>query len=90
MKQGNDRGSQYRSAIYCETQEQVVAALDSRDDYQICLTGQGFSAITTEILINQPYYYAEEYHQQYLYKNPHGYCAMQGTGVAMRSGDNSL
>jgi peptide-methionine (S)-S-oxide reductase len=90
MKQGNDRGSQYRSAIYCETEEQVVAASDSRDNYQTGLTSHGFPAITTEILINQPYYYAEEYHQQYLHKNPHGYCAMQGTGVAMRTGDNSL
>lgn len=89
MRQGNDRGSQYRSAIYCETEEQVAAALDSRNDYQVRLTSQGFPVITTEILINQPYYYAEEYHQQYLNKNPNGYCAMRGTGVTLHSGENS-
>ena len=90
MRQGNDRGSQYRSAIYCETEEQVIAASDSRNDYQVRLTSEGFPTITTEILINQSYYYAEEYHQQYLKKNPNGYCAMQGTGVTVRSGDDSL
>jgi peptide-methionine (S)-S-oxide reductase len=90
MRQGNDRGSQYRSAIYCETEGQVAAAIDSRKDYQARLTSEGFPAITTEILLNQTYYYAEEYHQQYLNKNPNGYCAMQGTGVTVRSGGDSL
>ena len=90
MRQGNDRGSQYRSAIYCETEEQFAAASDSRNDYQARLTSLGFPTITTEILLNQTYYYAEEYHQQYLNKNPNGYCAMQGTGVTLHPGVNSL
>lgn len=74
MGQGNDVGSQYRSAIYTTGQEQLNAALASRDKYQAKLTGAGFGEITTEIAPAGTFYYAEEYHQQYLAKNPGGYC----------------
>jgi peptide-methionine (S)-S-oxide reductase len=74
MGQGNDVGSQYRSAIYTNSDEQLQVALASRDTYQARLTQAGFGAITTEIAPVGPFYYAEEYHQQYLAKNPRGYC----------------
>ena len=74
MGQGNDIGTQYRSAIYASTDEQLTAALASRDAYQASLTGGGFGEITTEIARAGTFYYGEEYHQQYLAKNPGGYC----------------
>ncbi|TAA41675.1 peptide-methionine (S)-S-oxide reductase MsrA [Pseudoxanthomonas winnipegensis] len=83
MRQGNDRGTEYRSAIYCETQAQYDAALASRDAYQQRLGEAGYGQITTEIVYPAPpFYYAEDYHQQYLAKNPAGYCGLGGTGVS--------
>ncbi len=82
MRQGNDVGSQYRSAIYVVDDDQRRLADSSRDAYQAKLTDAGFGAITTEIADAPPFYYAEEYHQQYLAKNPNGYCPDHGTGVA--------
>jgi peptide-methionine (S)-S-oxide reductase len=81
MRQGNDRGSQYRSAIYCNSDKQLETAMASVKSYQGSLHLGGLSAITTEIKIEKKFYFAEEYHQQYLHRNPNGYCAMQGTGV---------
>lgn len=81
MRQGNDRGSQYRSAIYCTTDGQLAAALASKALYQKALTDSGLGTITTEIDSNKTFYLAEEYHQQYLAKNPNGYCGLKGTGV---------
>ncbi|MED6270874.1 hypothetical protein CHARACLAT_014650, partial [Characodon lateralis] len=81
MRQGNDIGTTYRSAIYAYTQQQLEEALASKDQYQKVLTDEGFGPITTEITQAKPFYYAEDYHQQYLSKNPHGYCGMGGTGV---------
>ena len=82
MRQGNDIGSQYRSAIYATTDAQLEAAKASRDAYQVALTSAGRGAITTEILPAPEFYYAEDYHQQYLAKNPGGYCGLGGTGVS--------
>jgi peptide-methionine (S)-S-oxide reductase len=82
MRQGNDAGTQYRSGIYATTPAQKAAALASKDAYQKELSKNGFGAITTEVLEAGPYYYAEEYHQQYLAKNPDGYCGIGGTGVS--------
>ncbi|XP_077567011.1 mitochondrial peptide methionine sulfoxide reductase isoform X1 [Stigmatopora nigra] len=82
MRQGNDSGTQYRSAIYTNTQEQLDEALASRDQYQKVLTKEGFGSITTEISGDKTFYYAEDYHQQYLSKNPNGYCGLGGTGVS--------
>uniref|UniRef100_A0A8C8ML69 Mitochondrial peptide methionine sulfoxide reductase n=1 Tax=Oncorhynchus tshawytscha TaxID=74940 RepID=A0A8C8ML69_ONCTS len=82
MRQGNDVGATYRSAIYIYTQEQLEQALASKDDYQKVLIEGGFGEITTEIAENQEFYYAEDYHQQYLSKNPGGYCGLSGTGVS--------
>jgi peptide-methionine (S)-S-oxide reductase len=82
MRQGNDVGTQYRSAIYWETDAQREAALASRDRYQSELTQAGYGPITTEIAVAGPFYYAEEYHQQYLQANPNGYCGLGGTGVS--------
>jgi peptide-methionine (S)-S-oxide reductase len=81
MRQGNDAGTQYRSAIYAETPEDLQAATASRDAFQRALTASGYGAITTEIREAPPFYYAEDYHQQYLAKNPDGYCGLGGTGV---------
>ena len=81
MRQGNDVGTQYRSAIYCYSDAQMRAALDSRARFQDRLTEAGYSRITTEIIEAPPFYYAEDYHQQYLAKNPNGYCGLGGTGV---------
>jgi peptide-methionine (S)-S-oxide reductase len=87
MRQGNDAGTQYRSAIHCETQAQYDAAMASRDDYQHRLTEAGFGAITTEIVYPAPtFHYAEDEHQQYLAKNPMGYCGIGGTGVSCAVG----
>ena len=82
MRQGNDVGTQYRSAIYVASEAQRRAAEASRDRYQDDLRRAGFSPSTTEIRDNPPFYYAEGYHQQYLAKNPGGYCGHGGTGVA--------
>ena len=82
MRQGNDSGTQYRSAIYCSDQEQLDLVLQSKKQYQARLEPSGFSPITTEISQDQMFYYAEEYHQQYLAKNPGGYCGLKGTGVS--------
>lgn len=82
MQQGNDRGTQYRSGIYYLSQAQRDAAKITRDRYQRALSNKGYADITTEILAAGPFYYAEEYHQQYLAKNPQGYCGLGGTGVS--------
>ncbi len=82
MRQGNDVGTQYRSAIYAASDEQLSAAKVSRDVYQAQLTDAGYGEITTEIATAGAFYYAEEYHQQYLAKNPNGYCGIGGTGVS--------
>ncbi|MDQ6615641.1 MAG: peptide-methionine (S)-S-oxide reductase MsrA [Actinomycetota bacterium] len=82
MRQGNDSGTQYRSAIYWTTPAQRDAALASRDAFQPVLTAAGHRAITTEIAEAGPFYYAEDYHQQYLAQNPGGYCGLGGTGVS--------
>ncbi len=82
MRQGNDVGSQYRSVILFEDEAQRVAAEASRDAYQEMLTRAGHGEITTEIAPGGPFYYAEDYHQQYLAKNPGGYCGLGGTGVS--------
>jgi peptide-methionine (S)-S-oxide reductase len=86
MRQGNDTGTQYRSAIYTYSPEQQKAADASRDAYQQTLRANGFGDITTEIADAPPFYYAEDYHQQYLAKNPGGYCGIGGTGVACPTG----
>ncbi len=82
MRQGNDVGTQYRSAIYTYGEEQARAAASSREAYASALEAAGHGAITTEIAAAPEFYYAEEYHQQYLAKNPAGYCGIGGTGVA--------
>jgi peptide-methionine (S)-S-oxide reductase len=82
MQQGNDVGTQYRSGVYCFDDQQLEAAKASRDAYQRQLSAAGYGAITTEILPAPEFYYAEDYHQQYLAKNPHGYCGIGGTGVS--------
>jgi len=82
MRQGNDAGTQYRSAIYATTAEQRAAAEASRSAFQEQLTTAGYGDITSEIADAPAFYYAEEYHQQYLAKNPGGYCGLGGTGVA--------
>jgi peptide-methionine (S)-S-oxide reductase len=82
MRQGNDMGTQYRSAIYTDDAAHYEAAIASRDAYQQALNRRGHGAITTEICTAPPFYYAEDYHQQYLAKNPGGYCGLGGTGVA--------
>lgn len=86
MRQGNDIGTQYRSGIYVQNAAQRIAAERSRDEYQQALTGSGYGEITTEILDAPTFYYAEDYHQQYLAKNPAGYCGLGGTGVACQIG----
>jgi len=82
MRQGNDWGTQYRSAIYTTSPEQAAVVETSRKMYQDALKARGKGAITTEIKAAGPFYYAETYHQQYLAKNPNGYCGLQGTGVS--------
>jgi peptide-methionine (S)-S-oxide reductase len=82
MRQGNDRGTQYRSAIYWTTDGERAIAEASREMYQQQLSSAGYGDITTEIAEAPPFYYAEPYHQQYLSKNPNGYCPDHGTGVA--------
>ncbi len=82
MRQGNDRGTQYRSGIYTYGATQQQQAESSRSEYQRQLDAAGYGAITTEILPAPEFYFAEEYHQQYLAKNPGGYCGLGGTGVS--------
>ncbi len=86
MRQGNDVGTQYRSGIYTYDDEQHDQALASRDGYAGQLSSRGFGPVTTEIIAAPEYYFAEDYHQQYLAKNPGGYCSMRGTGVACPAG----
>ena len=81
MRQGNDVGTQYRSAIYTTTDAQLTTARTTRDTYSAALEAKGFAPITTEIMAAPVFYFAEEYHQQYLAKVPHGYCGLRGTGV---------
>jgi peptide-methionine (S)-S-oxide reductase len=81
MRQGGDRGTQYRSGIYCYSDAQLREAEASREAYQRALLAAGRGQITTEILAAPEFYYAEDYHQQYLAKNPNGYCGIGGTGV---------
>jgi peptide-methionine (S)-S-oxide reductase len=81
MRQGNDRGTQYRSVILTTTPEQQEQAEASRAAYQVKMTAAGYGEITTSILPLETYYYAEDYHQQYLVKNPYGYCPLHATGV---------
>jgi peptide-methionine (S)-S-oxide reductase len=81
MRQGNDIGTQYRSAIYVDDDATLEAVLASRDRYQAALTARGLPQITTEIAKSDTYFLAEDDHQQYLYKVPHGYCGLRGTGV---------
>ena len=81
MRQGNDVGTQYRSAIYTQSPAQREAADASLADYQAALASHGYGAITTEVRDAPPFYYAEDYHQQYLKKNPDGYCGIGGTGI---------
>jgi peptide-methionine (S)-S-oxide reductase len=86
MRQGNDVGTQYRSGIYTYDEAQQVAAVASRDAFGPRLAEAGYPAITTEVISAPTFYYAEEYHQQYLAKNPRGYCGLGGTGVACPTG----
>lgn len=81
MRQGNDQGTQYRSGIYYFTDAQKQIAQSVKDEYQKKLLENGLDAITTEVLQQGPFYYAEDYHQQYLAKNPNGYCGLGGTGI---------
>ena len=81
MRQGNDRGTQYRSIILYKNEQQKVEANQIKDNYNQSLTKNGFNCITTEINEYTDYFLAEEYHQQYLAKNPNGYCGLQGTGI---------
>lgn len=83
MRQGNDIGSQYRSAIYCVDEQQLAAARHSQEQFQQELRKAGLGDITTEIAPAPTFYYAEAYHQQYLAKNPEGYCGLGGTGVCL-------
>ncbi len=82
MRQGNDVGTQYRSAIYYTTDEQKSVAQEALSTYDAAVTGRGFDPITTELAAAGAFYYAEEDHQQYLHKVPHGYCGLKGTGVS--------
>jgi peptide-methionine (S)-S-oxide reductase len=86
MRQGNDTGTQYRSAIYWADDAQRAVAESSRDGFQAELARAGYGEITTDLAAAGPFYYAEPYHQQYLSKNPNGYCGLAGTGVACPTG----
>lgn len=90
MRQGNDTGTQYRSAIYTTTPAQAEMVAASRAAYAKALKARGLGEITTEIAPAGPFYYAETYHQQYLAKNPAGYCGLQGTGVACQIGTGAV
>ena len=82
MRQGNDAGTQYRSGIYCADEAQRAAAEASKAAFGAALAAKGYGPITTEIAPAGPFYFAEDYHQQYLAKNPGGYCGLGGTGVS--------
>ncbi len=82
-RQGNDQGTQYRSGLYCSTDAQKLQALTSLIVYQKALSSKGLGTVTTEVLNATEFYYAENYHQQYLAKNPNGYCGLEGTGVTL-------
>lgn len=84
MRQGNDQGTQYRSGVYTFSEAQTVEALALKNEYEAALGEKGLAAITTEVLSAPAFYYAEDYHQQYLAKNPGGYCGLGGTGVCFR------
>jgi len=86
MRQGNDVGTQYRSAIYCRDESQRQLALQTRQRYGEALAAAGFGPVTTEIALAPEFYFAEDYHQQYLAKNPGGYCGLGGTGVGCPAG----
>lgn len=88
MRQGNDVGTQYRSGIYAYSDEDRIKAESSRTAYQAALRGRGLGDITTEIISAPEFYFAEDYHQQYLAKNPSGYCGLGGTGVSCPIGVN--
>ena len=83
MRPGNDRGTQYRSVIYCSSEEDLDLSLSTMEKYQEVLNKNNYQQITTEILLAPKFYLAEEYHQQYLAKNPNGYCGLGGTGCAL-------
>ena len=83
MRQGNDKGTQYRSVIYCSSEEDLAISLSTMEKYQEVLNKNNYQKITTEILLAPKFYLAEEYHQQYLAKNPNGYCGLGGTGCAL-------
>ena len=85
MRQGNDIGSQYRSLIVCNSRTQASTCIKSMHDYQIQLSRNGFDEITTEVISGSTFFYAEGYHQQYLQKNPNGYCGLRGTGIDCQS-----
>jgi peptide-methionine (S)-S-oxide reductase len=91
MRQGNDVGTQYRSAVYVSTPEQLAAVEATRDAYQARLREAGYGDITTEVKLDAdlPFFYAEDYHQQYLHKVPNGYCGIGGTGVSCPIGLNA-
>jgi peptide-methionine (S)-S-oxide reductase len=82
MRQGNDIGSQYRSVIYCQDAQQLVETIESAAAYEAKLVAQGYPGISTEMREAPAFYYAEDYHQQYLAKNPGGYCGLCGTGIS--------
>ena len=86
MRQGNDVGTQYRSGIYVNDAEERAAAERAKASYQTALAAKGYGPVTTEIIDRPPFYFAEDYHQQYLAKNPAGYCGLGGTGVACQIG----
>jgi peptide-methionine (S)-S-oxide reductase len=89
MRQGNDRGTQYRSGVYTYSKEHFALVQESKAAFQARLTEKGFGVITTEIMQAPEFFYAEEYHQQYLAKNPSGYCGLSGTGVSCPIGLNA-
>ena len=86
MRQGNDIGTQYRSGVYVANADERQAATAAKAAYDTALKGRGYGPITTEILDRAPFYFAEDYHQQYLAKNPNGYCGLGGTGVSCSVG----
>tara|TARA_B100000767_G_scaffold26678_1_gene23261 strand:+ start:988 stop:1542 length:555 start_codon:yes stop_codon:yes gene_type:complete len=83
MRQGNDKGTQYRSVIYCSSQDDLLQSNKSKEIYEEILKKENYDPITTEIALRPDYYLAEEYHQQYLAKNPNGYCGIGGTGCSI-------
>ena len=83
MRQGNDIGTQYRSVIFCSNEHEIKQAINSKEKFQHILRANKFGDITTEISLIKNYYFAEEYHQQYLAKNPNGYCGLGGTGCTL-------